>query len=294
MKQLSKSDTCAAHNTYEALKILEKNGGEMRYSDICQELEETRNFSNYEKENTKSGYPRWKIYLQFFSIEMSVAGYIIRNKGVWHLTKEGADALKNSPEEFFLAFHSIYKEYAKKQKADKNILDNKIEDIKEIPNELEDLQSKATSGIIDFINQKNPYEFQALVAALLRSMGYYTPFIAPKGKDGGIDIIAYQDPFGTLQPHLKVQVKHYPKTPISVDIVRSLGGVLVKAGDVGLLVTSGTFTNEAKKEARNYHRQLRLIDIDEFIELWIKYYDKISEADKALLPIVPIYFIKQE
>lgn len=293
MKQFSKSDNLAAQNTYAALKILEQEGGDMRYSDICQKLSETRDFSNYEKENTKSGYPRWKIYLQFFSIELSIAGYIIRNKGVWHLTEEGQNALKQSPEDFFIGFHSIYKEHVKKQKVDKSILVDKIGDIKEIPNELEDLQSRATSGIIDYINQKNPYDFQELVAALLRSMGYYTPFIAPKGKDGGIDIIAYQDPLGTTQPQLKVQVKHYPKTPISVDVVRSLGGVLVKEGEVGLLVTSGTFTNDAKKEARNYHRRLRLIDIDEFIELWIKHYDKMTEADKSLLPITPIYFIKQ-
>ena len=291
-KQLSKSETLAARNTHAALTILDKNGGDMRYSEICQEMETIRDFSDYEKEHTKSGYPRWKIYLQFFSIELSIAGYIIRNKGMWHLTEEGQAALKKSPEEFYISFHSKYKEYTKQQKKEK-VLEDKIDDIEEVPNELEDLQGRATAGIIDYINQKNPYDFQELVAALLRAMGYYTPFIAPKGKDGGIDIIAYQDPLGTTQPQLKVQVKHYPKNPISVDVVRSLGGVLVKEGEVGLLVTSGTFTNEAKKEARNYHRRLRLIDIDEFIELWIRYYDKMVEADKLLLPIIPIYFIKQ-
>jgi predicted Mrr-cat superfamily restriction endonuclease len=38
-------------------------------------------------------------------------------------------------------------------------------------------------------------------------MGYHTPFISPKGKDGGIDIIAYQDPLGLKTPRIKVQVK---------------------------------------------------------------------------------------
>lgn len=293
MKQLSKSDTLAAQITHAALNILQNNGGEMRFSYICKTLSETRSFSDYEKENTKSGYPRWRIYLSFFSIELSVTGYIVKNKGIWHLTEEGQEALKQSPEDFFRGFHSAYREYIKKQKADKSILEGKIENIEEVPNEIEDLQSKATSGIIDYIIQKNPYEFQELVAALLRAMGYYTPFIAPKGKDGGVDIIAYQDPLGTVQPQLKVQVKHYPKSSISVDVVRSLIGVLIKSDEVGLLVTSGQFTNEAKKEARNSHRRLRLIDIDELIELWITYYDKITEEDKALMPITPIYFIKQ-
>ncbi len=64
----------------------------------------------------------------------------------------------------------------------------------------------------------------------------------------------------------------------------------MKEGEVGLLVTSGTFTSESKKEARNGHRCLRLIDIDEFIDLWIRYYDRMSEEDKALLPIIPCLF----
>ena len=186
MKQFSKSDNLAAQNTYAALKILEQEGGDMRYSDICQKLSETRDFSNYEKENTKSGYPRWKIYLQFFSIELSIAGYIIRNKGVWHLTEEGQNALKQSPEDFFIGFHSIYKEHVKKQKVDKSILVDKIGDIKEIPNELEDLQSRATSGIIDYINQKNPYDFQELVAALLRSMDIIPRSSLRKGKTAAL------------------------------------------------------------------------------------------------------------
>lgn len=293
MKQLSKSDALAARNTYAALKILEGNGGEMRYSDICKRISETQELSDYEKENTKSGYPRWKIVLGFMAIEIRTVGYIVSNKGVWHLTDEGQEALKQSPEDFFIGFHSAYHEHIKKQKADESALSGKIEDMEDTPNELEDLQGKATQGIIDYIIQKNPYEFQDMVAALLRAMGYYTPFIAPKGKDGGIDIIAYQDPLGTAQPQLKVQVKHYPKTSISVDVVRSLIGILVKADEVGVLVTSGQFTSEAKKEARNSHRRLRLIDIDELIELWIAYYDKMSEEDKALMPITPIYFIKQ-
>jgi len=38
-------------------------------------------------------------------------------------------------------------------------------------------------------------------------MGYHTPFIAPKGRDGGIDVEAYSDPLGTVAPRIIVQVK---------------------------------------------------------------------------------------
>jgi len=288
MKQLSKSAHYAALNTHAALSILEKNGGEMRYLDICKAMEQTRDFTEWERETTKSGHPRWRMYLGFFSIEIAKVGYIIRNKGVWHLTEEGQEALKQSPEDFFTSFHSAYKELCKAQKPD---ADN-VEETSEEMNEIEDLQGRAIQGIIDYIIQKTPYEFQDLVAALLRAMGYYTPFIAPKGKDGGIDIIAYRDPLGTNPPTLKVQVKHYPSSVISVEIIRSLIGVLIKEDECGLIVTSGKFTSDAIHEARQSHRRIRLIDIDEFLTLWEMYYDKMPQEDKNLLPLMPIYFLK--
>ena len=122
-------------------------------------------------------------------------------------------------------------------------------------------------------------------------MGYYTPFVAPKGKDGGIDIIAYSDPLGATKPILKVQVKHYNlNNPVAVDVIRSIVGVA--KNDVAIVVTSGRFAEPARQEARQFN--VRLIDGYEFSELWIKYFNRMSEDDKARMPIEPIYFIKRE
>lgn len=113
---------------------------------------------------------------------------------------------------------------------------------------LDFLESDAREGIKRYIVSKSPYEFQDLVAALLRAMGYHTPFVAPKGKDGGIDIIAYLDPLGAQTPRIKVQVKHKPDTAIGASEVRALSGVL-KAGDIALFVTSGTYSADARNAA---------------------------------------------
>jgi restriction system protein len=138
---------------------------------------------------------------------------------------------------------------------------------------------------------KNPYDFQDLVAALLRAMKYHTPFISPKGKDGGLDIIAYNDPLGATTPRLKIQVKHRPDSYIPVDDIRSLTGLLNKDGDIGLFVTSGSFSPEAQRSARESHRHIRLLDIDNFIELWQEFYDKLSDDDKNMLPLHSINFL---
>jgi restriction system protein len=108
----------------------------------------------------------------------------------------------------------------------------------------------------------NPYEFQYLVAALLRAMGYFTPYVSPKGRDGGIDIIAYQDPLGANVPRIKTQVKHRPDAAIPVEDIRGLSGLLNQDGDIGLFVTSGRFTSEADRFARDSHKHVKLIDMD--------------------------------
>ncbi|HEX7457906.1 MAG TPA: restriction endonuclease, partial [Ginsengibacter sp.] len=61
-------------------------------------------------------------------------------------------------------------------------------------------QDKAYEGLRQYVLNKNPYEFQDMVAALLSAMGYYISLIAKKGRDGGIDIIMYTDPLGTKTP----------------------------------------------------------------------------------------------
>jgi restriction system protein len=137
------------------------------------------------------------------------------------------------------------------------------------------------------------YVFQNMVAALLRGVGYFVPFIAPKGKDGGVDVIAYSDPLGAKQPILKVQVKHFaPDNPVPVDVINALLGVTLGDGSVPVVVTSGRFTEAAKAKARTSN--VRLIDGDEFVSLWIDFFNKMDESDRALMPIVPFWFIKRD
>lgn len=155
---------------------------------------------------------------------------------------------------------------------------------------LEELEERALASIREYIRLKNPYEFQDLVAALLRAMDYHTPFVAPKGKDGGVDVIAYVDSLGAKTPRIKVQVKHYPETPIGVKEIRSLVGIL-RDGDIGLFVTSGTFSPSAKQEASMSKEYVKLIDGDEFITMWQQYYHKMTDDDKNMLPLKNIAFL---
>jgi len=123
-------------------------------------------------------------------------------------------------------------------------------------------------------------------------MGYFTPFVAPPGKDGGVDIQAYRDPLGTVSPRIKVQVKH-KAAAASVQEMRQLIGLLQKDGDVGIFISTAGFTPDAVNGARSSHVHVELIDFDRFITLWQEFYQKLTDEDKSLLPLRIVYFIDQ-
>ena len=72
--------------------------------------------------------------------------------------------------------------------------------------------------------------------------------------------------------------------------VRQLMGLLQIDGDVGIFVSSGAFTTDAKTTARSSHVHIELIDMDRFISLWQEFYGKLTDEDKSLLPLILIYF----
>src|SRR5205814_493525 len=82
------------------------------------------------------------------------------------------------------------------------------EEIEVAPIGLEQAQDQSYLEIADHIRRMEPYIFQDLVAELLKGMGYYVRLVAGRGRDGGIDIVAYQDALGFASPRMKVQVKH--------------------------------------------------------------------------------------
>jgi restriction system protein len=283
---------------HAALSILKENGGEMKAGDIMQLVPQRVTLTEWELTRRENrGYERWKAILSFYSIDASKAGFLIKKKGRWYLTPEGSDAITLGPDELFERIRDGYKSWrlANPKVANAGAPVDEGEDAavaeeEDVEVTLEDVQSRALDGIRVYIDSKNPYEFQELCAALLRGMGYSTPFVAPKGKDGGIDIIAYRDPLGTQTPRMRVQIKHRESKSTGPDI-RQLLGVLQKDGDVGIFISSGGFTSDARDAATNAKVHIELIDEDRFIELWTDFFPKMKDEDKALLQLLPVYFL---
>ena len=150
------------------------------------------------------------------------------------------------------------------------------------------MEQMALEGIEEAINEKGPYEFQDLVAALLRGMGYHTPFIAPKGKDGGVD------GFGTLQlnPFVSFKVifqcKRYQGT-VSRAKVGDLRNAMIGRADKGIMITTGNFSEDAKREAvRDGAPPIELIDAEMLIDMMEK--EEIGLKPKTVFDVDYAFF----
>jgi restriction system protein len=235
---------------------------------------------------------RFEKIVRFATIDLVKAGWLVKNKGRWYITEEGKQAYNNyhDPEEFYKEAARLYHEWRRSRPR---------EDVTDVPEEeaspkaavtVEEAEERAWEQIQQYLQNMPPYEFQDLVADLLRAMDYHVAWVAPPGKDRGIDIIAYTDPLGANNPRIKVQVKHRDQST-AVDGLRAFMSVL-GTDDVGIFVASGGFTSDAKEEARTQERRkVTLIDLENLFDLWVEHYPKLTQEARQRLPLKPIYFL---
>jgi restriction system protein len=156
----------------------------------------------------------------------------------------------------------------------------------DLPDLYQETVAKADELISDILARIGPYEFQDLVAAVLRAMGLRTT-VSPPGPDGGKDIVAHPDAFGFSEPVIKVQVKH-TKGSMSAPDVRSFRSV-VGQHEKGLIVSTGGYTSEAMREPEKAGTPLTLMDRDQFVDLLTEHYEKMEPEYQAMIPLKKVY-----
>ncbi len=126
------------------------------------------------------------------------------------------------------------------------------------------------------------YALEEFIANLLQAMGYHTK-ISRQGGDSGIDITAYKD---ELPPRILVQVKSQD-SDIKETTIQSLKGAMTE-GDYGLFVTLSHYTKKAQ-EYLDKTPIIKGINGPELVDLILKYYDKLDEKYKDMIPLKMVY-----
>lgn len=97
-------------------------------------------------------------------------------------------------------------------------------------------------------------EFELLIAEAFRRKGFTVRDQGGQGPDGGIDLVLLKG-----KERFLVQCKQWRALKVGVTVVRELFGVISAEGATGgFVVTSGTFTEDAREFAKG--RNIKLID----------------------------------
>lgn len=270
-------------------EVLDEHREGIKARDVFPEVEGRLGMTEFEAANYPgSDIRRFEKSIRFVTITPVKAGWMVKEAGVWIPTDDGLKAYGKfpDPEQFLDEAQKLYAAWAKSRPDEDAEVE---EEISASSITLERAEESSWEEVRDVLHEMDPYDFQQLVAGLLRGMGYYVGWVAPRGKDRGIDIVALSDPLGTSGPRIKVQVKR-ERNKTTATTLRAFYSVLHE-GDVGVFVTLGGFTSDAENEARSEIRRIRLIDATEFFRLWARHYEDIPEADRRRLPISFVPFL---
>lgn len=180
-------------------------------------------------------------------------------RGVWVLTDEGRAALELSEEDVRKA---VAKGYAARhgQRKPKNEQSGLSQD------ETEETAQDWTNKLLGKMKAMDPAAFERLAQRVLRESGFVKVEVTGKSGDGGIDGV------GVLRMKLisfqvLFQCKRYAGS-VSAGTVRDFRGAMQGRADKGLIITTGTFTPDARREAtRDGAPAIDLIDGEALCQL---------------------------
>ena len=112
----------------------------------------------------------------------------------------------------------------------------------------------------------DPAAFERLAQRLLRESGFIQVQVTGKSGDGGIDGVGIARINGFLSFHVLFQCKRYQGS-VSASQIRDFRGAMQGRTDKGLMITTGTFTRDAIKEAtRDGAPPIDLIDGEQLVQ----------------------------
>ena len=211
-----------------------------------------------------SGGPRFRNQIAWARFYLVREGLLDSSKrGIWSLTEKGrtTSLVHEQARELFLRWVKIFQEQRRaKAEAEEPIAEQVAEGT---GSPSKDYRAEA----IDLLLGLPPAGFERLSQRLLREAGFTQVVVTGQSGDGGID------GHGTLQINPLVsfkvlfQCKRYAKS-VSPSHVRDFRGAMAGRADKGIIITTGSFTTEARREAsRDGVPPIELIDGEKVVDM---------------------------
>lgn len=247
------------------LNALRKLGGSGSPDEVVEQIATDLALSDeVQNDLLPSGEPRFRNQVAWARFYLVREGLLDSSKrGVWSLTERGrATSLAHEQSrEIFLRWVKIFQEQRRAKAAVEEPIAEQVAEGTGAPSK--DYRVEA----IELLLLLPPAGFERLSQRLLREAGFTQVVVTGKSGDGGID------GRGTLQINPLVsfkvlfQCKRYTKS-VSPSHVRDFRGAMAGRADKGIIITTGSFTAEARREAsRDGVPPIELIDGEKFVDM---------------------------
>ena len=195
-----------------------------------------------------SGGPRFKNQVAWARFYLKREGLLESSKrGIWSLTDKGAKTHLTLADAQEIFKRQVQVDAAKRKQ--RRTPSEEVE-IAEPPDEVETTAAGDYRGRLIEIMATLPFAgFERLCQRLLREAGFQQVTVTGRSGDNGIDGegILEVNPFVTFK--VLFQCKRY-KGSVGAPVIRDFRGAMLGRAEKGIILTTGTFTQEARREAR--------------------------------------------
>lgn len=242
----------------DALKTL---GGSGRPAEVKDQIAQKLAVSDAERNATmESGESRYGNQIDWARFYLVKGGLLASStRGVWTLTDKGRSTslTKEQAVDLFDQIHRVIAANRAEQK-DEQSEEQEVEVAQHI--EYRDECMARLRGL-------PPAGFERFCQGLRRESGFETVTVTGKSGDGGIDGIGVLQVGALVSFKVLFQCKRYAGA-VGSEPIRNFRGAMSGRADKGIVLTTGTFTSEAKREAvRDGVPPIEMVDGDKLLDM---------------------------
>jgi restriction system protein len=245
-------------------------GGSGRPTEVEEKIATQLRLSEVElSQVTRNGQSRYSNQVAWARFYLAKAGLLDSStRGVWNLTEKG-NATKLSTESAMQLFRQVQVQFARPGVGTGGSAALVEPELDEAPVETSQQVGDYQVQLLAALKSLPPPGFERVCQRLLRESGFQQVTVTGRTGDGGIDGdgVVQVNPFVSFR--VLFQCKRYDSSAVSASQVRDFRGAMAGRADKGIIMTTGSFSADARKEAvRDGVHPIELVDGEKLIHMF--------------------------
>ncbi len=248
---------------------LRKLGGSARADEVCNSIAESLNLSDdILDRQLKNGESRFKNQVHWARFYLATTGFLDSSKrGVWTLTEKGQTTPELTEKKLRDIIQEVQNKTTKQKINENSIISKEIDDdnIAPLPNSS---SIGSREQLLQILKSLSPSGFERICQRLLRESGFEKVEVTGRSGDGGIDGNGVLQLNSFVSFQVLFQCKRYDGN-VSASQVRDFRGAMMGRAEKGIILSTGRFTADARREAtRDGAQPIELVDGEKLVEMF--------------------------